>query len=321
MRTLITGASGFVGRALVTELLRCGHAVRAVVRRPAEFPAGIEAVNAGEITESTDWSAALRGVETVFHLAARVHRRGDAGPATEGQYRRINCDATVSLARAAIAAGARHFVFASSVKVMGETSADRPLTESDTASPQDAYGRSKFAAEQELARLADQIRVSIVRSPLVYGPGVRANFLSLLRLADSPWPLPLGAARSPRSMVYAGNLVDAMIACATVAHDSPATYFVSDGQDLAVAELIALLRQALGRPIRLFALPAPLLATAARVVGRADAAQRLFSPLQVDIGRITRELGWRPPHDQRTALRETAGWLRDVLTNGPEVVR
>jgi len=290
--------------------------VRAAVRRSTEFPAGVEVVNVGEITEFTDWSIVLRGVHIVFHLAARVHQRGDTGPETEAQYRRVNCDATVALVRAGIAAGADHFVFASSVKVMGETSADRPFNETDTARPQDAYGRSKLAAEQELARLADRIRISIVRSPLVYGPGVGANFRSLLCLADSPWPLPLGAARAQRSIVYVGNLVDAMAACATVAHGSPATYFVSDGRDVSVAELIALLRKALGRPVRLLAAPASLLESAARVVGRADAAQRLFHPLQVDIGRITREIGWRPPYEQQAALRYTARWYRDTLANG-----
>jgi len=318
MRALVTGASGFVGRVLVAELLRRGHAVRAAVRRPVEFPTGVEAVDVGEISESTDWSTALRGVDTVFHLAARVHQRGGAGPVTELQYRRINCDATVTLARAAMEAGAEDFIFASSVKVMGEISADHPFTESDAASPRDAYGRSKLAAEQELARLAGPIRISILRPPLVYGSGVGANFLSLMRLADSHWPLPLGAARAQRSIVHVGNLVDAMIACTQVAHSTPATYFVSDGRDVSVAELIALLRNALGRPVRLLAAPASLLETVARVVGRADAAQRLFHPLQIDIGRIARELGWRPPYDQQAALRDTARWYRDAYAPGPE---
>jgi len=158
--------------------------------------------------------------------------------------------------------------------------------------------------------------VSIVRPPLVYGPGVRANFLSLLKLAASGLPLPLGAARAPRSMVFIDNLVDALIACATRLHGSSATYFVSDGHDFSVAELLRLLRAEMGRPARLWNLPGGFVQAAARALGRADAAQRLFSPLQVDSSRIRRELGWTPPVTAEEGLRQTVRWFLDARAKG-----
>jgi nucleoside-diphosphate-sugar epimerase len=310
MRALVTGANGFVGRELVAELVRRGHAVRAAVRRMGPLPAGAEMIEVGDLSESTDWRGALRGVDTVFHLAARVHAR--SLPQDEAECERVNVVATTALARAAIDAGARRFVFVSSVKVMGETSAGRPFVETDPPGPHDAYGRSKLAAEHALALLARDFGVTIVRPPLVYGPGVRANFLSLLRLADSAWPLPLASATACRSLVFVGNLVNALIACATVPHSTPATYFVADGNDLSVAELVTLLRSALGVPAKLWNLPAGLAGALASVIGRGDIAQRLFAPLQVDSSRIRRELNWSPPFDPREALVATARWFQST---------
>ena len=315
-RALVTGSSGFVGRALVAELRRRGFAARGAVRRRSRQNFDGDVVEIGELSEATDWSAALQGIDTVFHLAARVHQVRDAGNDAEAAYQRANADATAALARAAIEAGTRRFVFVSSVKVMGEVSSARPFDEGDPPQPRDAYGRSKLAAEQALAQLAGQIEVSIVRPPLVYGPGVRANFLSLLKLAASGWPLPLGAARASRSMVYIDNLVDALIACATVPHSSPATYFVSDGRDSSLAELIRSLRAEMGLPVRLWNLPGGLVQAAAHAIGRADAAQRLFSPLQVDIGRIRRELGWSPPVAAEAGLRDTVRWFLEARARG-----
>ncbi|MBK9243954.1 MAG: NAD-dependent epimerase/dehydratase family protein [Burkholderiales bacterium] len=313
---LVTGSSGFVAGPLINELRRRGWIVKGAVRREPCSIDTIDIIEIGEMSDSTDWSKALRGVDTVFHLAARVHQVGDSGSGLDTAYRRANADATAALAQQAVAAGARRFVFVSSVKAMGEASPERPFTECDPPQPQDAYGRSKLAAEQALVTLAGQIEVSIVRPPLVYGPGVRANFLSLLKLAAGGWPLPLGAARAPRSMVFIDNLVDALIACATRPHASPATYFVSDGRDFSVAELVSLWRSEMGRPARLWDLPAGLVQAAARALGRADAAQRLFSPLQVDSARIRRELGWSPPVTAEAGLRKTVRWFLDARAAG-----
>lgn len=315
-RALVTGSSGFVGRALVAELRRRGFAVRGAVRRRSNKDPDGQVIETGELSGSTDWSPALRDVETVFHLAARVHRAHDREGDADAAYQLVNADATAALAQAAVVAGARRFVFVSSVKVMGETSALRPFVESDPPQPQDAYGRSKLEGERALERLADQIEVSIARSPLVYGPGVRANFLSLLRIAASGWPLPLGDARAHRSMVFIDNLVDALIACATVPHRSPATYFVSDGRDVSVAELIGLLRSEMDLPPRLWPVPKGLVQRAARLLRRADAAQRLFSPLQVNIDRIRTELGWSPPVPAEDGLRATARWFMQAHAAG-----
>lgn len=308
MRALVTGATGFVGRVLVDELLRRGFAVRGAVRRKVLLAASAEPVDVGNLTPNTDWRAALQDVDTVFHLAARVHVRGN--PQEDAEHERVNVAATAALANASVDAGVRRFVFVSSVKVMGECSKQGPFNESDLTRPQDAYGRSKLAAEELLAQTARAMALTIVRPPLVYGPGVRANFLSLLRLADSPWPLPLAAAVARRSMVYVGNLVDALIACATVPHPVPAVYFVADDQDLSVAELVKELRAAFGLRTRLWPLPAAAAGVLAAVIGRRDAAQRLFAPLQIDTNRIRRELGWAPPFDQREALALTARWFR-----------
>jgi nucleoside-diphosphate-sugar epimerase len=309
MHALVTGATGFVGRRLVDELRRCGWTVRCAVRRRSGPEASMECVDVGDLADVSDWSAALAGVDTVFHLAGHVHRLGRQTADAESMYRRVNCEATTALARASIAAGARRFVFVSSVKAVGESSPRAPLVEDDPPRPQDAYGRSKLDAERGLMELGSRIDVSIVRPPLVYGPGVRANFASLMRLAAGGWPLPLGAADARRSLVFVDNLVDALIACATVRHASPAVYFISDGLDLTVAELVTRLRAAIGRPPRLWRVPAPAMRVASRLLGRGDAAQRLFSPLQVDIGRIRRELGWSPPVAVDDGLRQTMRWF------------
>ena len=264
----------------------------------------------------TNWSTALEGIDTVFHLAARVHVQGEPDEVGAAAFLSVNVEATAALARAAAASGVGRFIFVSSVKVMGDVSARRPFVEDDSPQPQDAYGRSKLAAEQALAQIAGQIQVSIVRPPLVYGPGVRANFLSLLKLAASRWPLPLGAAQAPRSMVFIDNLVDALIACATRPHGSPATYFVSDGRDVSVAELVRLMRVEMGVPVRLWNLPAGVVGAVTKGLGRADAAARLFSPLQVDIGRIRRELGWSPPVTAESGLRSTVRWFLDTRGKG-----
>jgi nucleoside-diphosphate-sugar epimerase len=311
MHALVTGGTGFVGRRLVGELLGRNWTVRVAARHPFGAQAGecIEVCEVGELSASTDWRAALRGIDVVFHLAAHVHQVGRSTGNAGGSYRRVNAEASAALAGAAIDAGVGHFVFVSSVKAMGEVSA-RPFRETDPPQPQDPYGRSKLEAECLLGGLAGPMRVAIVRPPLVYGPDVRANFLSLLKLAASGWPLPLGAARSLRSMVFIENLVDALIACATRPLSVPsATYFVADSRDLSVAELVGTLRAEMGLPPRLWAVPAGLVQVAGRLAGRSDVGQRLFSPLQVDSSRIRAELRWTPPFSPEEGLRRTVRWF------------
>ena len=313
MRVLITGANGFVGRALGRELLRRGRRVRAAVRRDAGLPDGCEVRVVGDLGPDTDWSAALEGVDAVAHLAARVHVMRERAADPLAAFRRTNVEGTLRLARSAAAAGVRRLVFLSSVKVLGEATPDGPFTDSSPVNPQDPYGASKREAETGLFELAARsgMEVAILRPPLVYGPGVKGNFLSLLRLIDRGVPLPLAAIDNRRSLLYLGNLVDAVDLC--LSHDGAAgrTFLIRDGEDLSSAELVRRLAAALGRRARLFSLPEGVLRLAANCIGRRAAAQRLLGSLTVDDRRIRSELDWQPPFTVDQGLAETAIWWRE----------
>ncbi len=313
MRVLVTGANGFVGRALGRELLRRGRRVRAAVRRDAGLPDGCEARVVGDLGPDTDWSAALDGVDAVAHLAARVHVMRERAADPLAAFRRTNVDGTLRLARSAAAAGVRRLVFLSSVKALGEATPDGPFTDSSPANPRDPYGVSKREAETGLSELAARSRmeVAILRPPLVYGPGVKGNFLSLLRLIERGVPLPLAAIANRRSLLYLGNLVDAVDLC--LSHDGAAgrTFLIRDGEDLSSAELVRRLAAALGRRAPLLSLPEGVLRLAASCIGRRAAAQRLLGSLTVDDGRIRSELDWQPPFTVDQGLAETAIWWRE----------
>jgi len=313
MRVLVTGANGFVGRALGRELLRRGRRVRAAVRRDAGLPDGCEARVVGDLGPDTDWSAALDGVDAVAHLAARVHVVRERAVDPSAAFRRTNVEGTLRLARSAATAGVRRLVFLSSVKVLGEATPDGPFTDSSPANPRDPYGASKREAETGLSELAARsgMEVVILRPPLVYGPGVKGNFLSLLRLIERGVPLPLGGVRNQRSLLYLGNLVDAVDLC--LSHDGAAgrTFLIRDGEDLSTAELVRRLAAALGRRAPLFPLPEGVLRLAAGCIGRRAAAQRLLGSLTVDDRRIRSELNWQPPFTVDQGLAETAIWWRE----------
>ncbi len=315
MRVLVTGAGGFVGRALCRELLGRGHSVTAVVRG-TEPPEGCEARIVSDIGPDTDWSAALEGVDAVAHLAARVHVMRERVADPLAAFRRTNVDGTLRLARSAAVTGVRRLVFLSSVKVLGEATPDGPFTDSSPVNPQDPYGASKREAETGLSELAARsgMEVAILRPPLVYGPGVKGNFLSLLRLIDRGVPLPLAAIANRRSLLYLGNLVDAVDLC--LSHDGAAgrTFLIRDGEDLSSAELGRRLAAALGRRARFFSLPEGVLRLAANCIGRRAAAQRLLGSLTVDDRRIRSELDWQPPFTVDQGLAETAIWWRESPT-------
>ena len=248
-----------------------------------------------------------------------MHDPRDDEPSREA-FRAVNVVATAALAKAAARAGVRHFVFVSSVKAAGETSGERPLREDDLPRPQDTYGKSKEAAEQALRQAVldtgSGMAVTILRPPLVYGPGAGANFGALLRLADSPWPLPLAAAKAPRSFVFVGNLVDALIAAVERRTQGVEAYYVSDGDDVSVAQLVRQVRAALRRAPRLWPVPSGLAALGARLIGRGALAQRLFAPLQVDTSKIQRDLAWRPPFAVDEALRSTVAAYAQTRREG-----
>ena len=324
MKFLVTGANGFVGKPLCAELLRQGHAVCAAVRAVGAPIENIEMAVVGSISGMTDWAAALHGVEVVIHLAACVHvmREDAADPLAE--FRRVNAAGTEHLARQAARAGVKRLVCVSSVKVNGESTLSpspspasgggEPLcfTELDVPAPQDAYGLSKWEAEQALHRVAQEtgLEVVIVRPPLVYGAGVKGNFAQMLKALAKGIPLPLASVRNLRSLIHVGNLVDALILCATHSAAAGQTYLVSDGEDVSTPDLLRGLGKAMGKPARLFSCPPTILKFAGRLIGKAGQVERLLGSLQVDSGKIRRELGWVPPFSMEEELRATAGWYR-----------
>ena len=315
MRVLVTGAAGFVGRALCPALAAAGHEVIAGVREGTAPPGAHAHRTLGDLAEERSLDAAVAGVDAVVHLAARAHMMRETAADPLILYRRVNVDGTRRLAEAAARADVRRFVLMSSVKVNGERTSMRPFTEDDPPAPADAYGISKREAEETLAAIASKMGLSAValRTPLVYGPGVRANFLALLRLCDSPWPLPFGGVSgNRRSLIHLANLVDA-IAVALVHPSANGIYLVSDGEDLSTAGMIRRLRAALGRPTRLLPLPARLLETSLRLLGRGALADRLCGSLAVDTGRIARNLGWRPPITVDEGLAATVAWYRQAV--------
>jgi len=249
MRFLITGANGFVGRPLCKELFNRGCQVRAAMRSHGQLSAPGETVTVGAIDGETDWSSALSGVDAVIHLAARVHVMKDRAADPLAEFLKVNLYGTSNLAQQAASAGVKRFVYVSSVKVNGEqTTANRPFTESDEPDPQNPYAASKWRAEQDLQRIAREtgLEVVIVRPPLVYGPGVKGNFIRLLAAIDRGIPLPVAGANNMRSLVYAGNLVDALIACATHPAAAGQTYLVSDGDDVSTAMLVDMIARSIG---------------------------------------------------------------------------
>lgn len=315
MRVLVTGATGFIGSSLCRVLAADGVEVIAGVRRDRGAPGapGAEVRVLGDLGVAADLSAALDGVDAVVHLAARAHVMAEGAADPLAEYRRINRDGTRRLAEAAVAAGVARFVFLSSVKVNGEATHGEPVTEDDTPAPQDAYGVAKWEAEQALAAASagGAIETVVLRAPLVYGPGVKANFLSLLRLCDTGLPLPLGGIDSNRrSLIYLGNLTDALRRALVHGAAAGRTYLVRDGEDVSTAGLVRRIRRALGRPPRLAPVPPGALRAALVIAGRRATADRLLGSFAVDSGRIGRELGWIPPYTLDQGLHATVNWYR-----------
>lgn len=299
MTLLITGANGFVGSALRRQAVARDMVVRAAHRGPVSIQDDADTVSVGAIHAHTPWAEALQGVRTVLHTAARVHVMDDTATDPLTAFRVTNTTGTLHLARQAASAGVRRFVFVSSVKVNGEsTTAGHPFTAADTPAPQDPYGISKHEAEQGLRQIAVDtgMEVVIVRPPLVYGPGVKANFASLMRAVQRGLPLPLGAVTNNcRSLVALDNLVDLLLTCVDHPAAANQTFLVSDGEDLSTAALIRRMGQAMGKPARLLPVPTALLTLGAAALGKRDVAQRLLGNLQVDIGHTRTTLGWTPP--------------------------
>ena len=306
MRILVTGASGFIGKALCRELLARAHTVRAAVRETDPSAAAeVQQIPVPDIAAEFDRRALVGGVDAVVHLAAIAHRA-----VSDSELRRVNIDAAVRLAEAA-AGTVRRFVFLSSVKVHGEDSGAGAYGETEALRPEDSYGRSKLEAERALTELAARsgMELVLIRPPLVYGPRVKANFLRLLRWVDSGVPLPLAMVRNRRSLIYLGNLVDAIARCA----EHPAAqgpYLVSDKEVVSTPELVSRIARALERPARLVPAPQALLRIAGMIAGRRDEIRRLTGNLAVDSSRARRLLAWQPPYALDEGLADTARWFR-----------
>jgi nucleoside-diphosphate-sugar epimerase len=313
---LITGATGFVGRHFVGHLVERRMEVRCAVRSLEKgrrlLPGAAEIVEVAPLDSTTDWRTALHGVDVVVHLAARAHILEERATDPLAAFLEVNCNGTLRFAEAAARAGARRFVYVSSVKVNGEATQGRPFSAADPPAPVDPYGISKLRAEQGLARLADRsgMQVAVVRPPLVYGPEVGANFLRLMQLVERRVPLPLGAVHNQRSLVSVWNLADLLRRCVESPQASNKTFMVSDGHDLSTAQLVRELATALGRRARLPAVPPGLLSLAALVTGQMAQYTRLCASLQVDLGPTREILGWNPPVSVTEALARTAHWYQ-----------
>lgn len=308
-RILVTGASGFVGRALCQTLAAAGYPIRVAGRR-RDGLSGHQPHEAVwvDLTRDTDWRPLLTDVEAVVHLAGLAHRLAAPEAGLVAAYRRINTDATLELARAAAGTGVKRFLFVSSIKVNGEaTPPGRPYTEADPADPRDEYARSKWRAEQGLETIADETGLQVVslRPPLVYGPGVGANFRRLMQGVEAGWPLPLGAIANRRSLLYLDNLTAALMACLEAPRLPARLYLVADREAVSTPELIRRLAREMGRPPRLLPIPMGLLGGVARLAGRQADWQRLSASLEVDAGRLERDLGWSPPYRLDQGLAAT----------------
>ncbi|MBV5338546.1 MAG: SDR family oxidoreductase [Deltaproteobacteria bacterium] len=308
---LLTGATGFVGSALNKRLLQDNVSVRAAVRSEiSELPKGVDLVQIEDLNPDIDWREALSEVDAIVHLAARVHVMHDVVADPLAEFRRVNVEGTLNMAQQAALAGVRRFVYVSSVKVNGESTVlGKPFSPDDQPDPQDHYGISKYEAERCLLDLVSEktgMEVVIIRPPLVYGSGVKANFASMMSWLDRGVPLPLGSVHNQRSLVALDNLVDLIVTCLDHPKAVNQTFLVSDGEDLSTTELLQRMGRALGKPARLIPVPVWVMQYAANLLGKGAVAQRLFGSLQVDSSKARDLLGWKPVVTVDEALQKTA---------------
>ena len=313
---LVTGANGFIGRNLCAFLKESGYSVREAVRNNTSDSSGVhEYIQVGDINESTDWKQALTGVDTVIHLAARVHIMQDQAANPVEAFRKVNVLGTERLAQLAAKAGVKRFIFISSVKVNGEKTEGRgkegelkeAFSERDVPEPQDAYGISKLEAENVLKKIADEtnLQIVILRIPLVYGPGVKANFKNLIKIASAGLPLPFKGIRNLRSFLYLGNLTHAVIACIDHPKAAGETFMISDGEDISTPELINKIAFALNKKPVLFPFNLKILRAFCKIIGKSEELEKLTGSFLVDSSKIRNLLGWKAPFTMEEGLKET----------------
>lgn len=298
---MVTGASGFVGRSLVQRLANEGHAVRAAMRQPADiFPRAVEVVAVSDLTRSVDWRHLLKGCDTVVHLAGIAHA---GAPIPDDLYDRVNRIATSELAAEAQKANIRRMVFASSIRAQSGPAADHVLTENDNPNPTDAYGRSKLKAENAIRQSGTAF--TIFRPVLVYGEGVKGNLAALLRLAQSPWPLPFASFTNRRSMLSRENLISAILFALKTEKTIGETYIVADPEPLSVADTVSILRRATGRPPGLVPIPRALFHLGMKAAGRADMWDRIGGQMIASPAKLI-AAGWEPVVETRAGLAAMA---------------
>ena len=311
-RVLVTGATGFVGRALCARLAELGFSVRCAVRNPpsAQSHSTFETVVTGELGTDSNWPEALQGIAIVFHLAARTHVLHETADDAYTEYRRINVEGTRSLAQAAVRADVRRMVFLSSIKVTGEHTEGQPYSEASAPQPEDAYGVSKWEAEQALCAIAhgSSLAPVILRPPLVYGAGVKGNFLRLMRWIDRGVPVPFASINNRRSLIFVDNLADALVTAATSPQAAHKTYLISDSEDVSTPALFRAIAAAMQRRPRLLPFPPALLRAAGAALGKGGEMRRLTGSLQIDSAKFRNELGWQQRFQLAEGLARTAQW-------------
>lgn len=321
MKVLVTGANGFVGNVLCQKLVDAGMEVRAISRYPApDYKKGdkIEWIQIPDIGPDTDWSdARLKEIDVVVHLASRVHVVKEIDPDPEATYMRTNRDGTSILAEAAVKAGVKRFVYISTAHVHGHVSAEEPFTEDSPAVPHTDYARSKWAGEEAVREVFGAAKSKsdfvIVRPPLVYGEGVKANFLRLLWLAEKQIPLPLKKVENLRSLIYVENLADFFVCCVKHKKAANETFLIADDKDISVQDLVVQLSGYMGKKALLFSIPVKWLSTAASYLNRQTAFNSLCGSLQVDSSKAKKLLGWKAPLAQEEGLERTAKWYLAFL--------
>lgn len=322
MRIFVTGATGFVGKALINELLSAGHNIVAGVRNYSmELPVEVEQQQIGDLSLLSEQNTiidTLKKIDVVIHTAARVHIMQDkaADPLTE--FRKMNVNATLSLAKQSVSAGVKRFVFISSIKVNGESTNNRQaFRETDKPAPEDAYGQSKLEAEQFLFEIGQTMpmEVVVIRSPLIYGPGVKANFASMIKIIKKGIPLPFGAIHNERSILAIDNLVDFLRLC--IVHPAAANqvFLMADGKDVSTTELVTKIAKAYQRPVRLIPVPASWMIFIAKLTNKNNISDRLFGNLQIDITKAQQLLGWKPVVSMEQQLNKMAELDRNSTQN------
>lgn len=319
---LVTGANGFIGQALCVRLAKEGFIVRGQIfdtsNQAFNIKAeekGIELLATGDLRTFNQWPKLLNNVEVIIHLAAKVHDLAKDQEQNIAEYRSVNNTLTGQIARQAAKTGVKKIVFVSTVKVNGEnTLVGYSFKENDEPQPQDAYAQSKYEAEEELRKISAEtgLQTVIVRLPLVYGPGVKANFLRLIKFVDKGIPLPLRRVNNKRSMIYLSNLVDVLTQCINNEKSSNQTFLVSDGHDMSTPDLIVMIAAALNKKPHLISLPIGILNKLGKVAGKTQEMERLTGSLVVDITKINTVLRWKPPFSAETGIKETIDWYKSV---------